>query len=292
MNELAIVVVALGLFGPGAGPDEPGKLLVSFEDLQRRLGEPDLRLLDARPRADYEKGHIPGALWVDAKTVEKMAAQPGALTDRAAWEGWLAPLGISPETKVVVYDAKRQLDAARLWWLLRYLGVAHVGLIDGGFPLWAKQGRPVTAEIPKITPRMRNVHFRTDKIANRDDVLAAVKAGKARVIDARSTAEHTGMEKRSKRAGRVPTACYLEWSTLVDADGRFLDESTIRHMLAKLGVSPGEPLITHCQGGGRSSVDAFVFERLGYPTRNYYLGWSDWGNVEDTPIETGSPKAR
>ena len=52
-------------------------------------------------------------------------------------------------------------------------------------------------------------------------------------------------------------------------------------------MKPGESVITHCQSGGRASVDAFVFERLGFPTRNYYLGWSDWGNVEDTPVETG-----
>jgi thiosulfate/3-mercaptopyruvate sulfurtransferase len=71
--------------------------------------------------------------------------------------------------------------------------------------------------------------------------------------------------------------------------GDVLDEPALRTKLAKAGVKPGEPVIIHCQGGGRASVDAFVFERLGFPTRNYYLGWSDWGNAEDTPVETGSP---
>jgi thiosulfate/3-mercaptopyruvate sulfurtransferase len=226
---------------------------------------------------------------VDAKAVEMMAAKPGALTDRAAWEPWLAPLGISPTTKVLVYDAHRQLDAARLWWLLTYLGVGHVGLIDGGFPLWEKQGRPVTVSAPNITPRAFQVRFRPERLAGREEVLNALKQRTTRVIDARTEAEHTGLEKRSKRAGRVPTACHLEWATLVDSEGRFLDEATLRAKLSKAGIKPDEPVITHCQGGGRASVDAFVFERLGFPTRNYYLGWSDWGNVEDTPIETGPP---
>src|SRR5262249_35438461 len=93
--------------------------LVAFPELEKRLGEPDLRILDARPKADYEKGHIPGAVWVDAKAVESMAAKPGALTDRASWEKWIAPLGIGPKTDVVVYDARRQLDAPRIWWVLR-----------------------------------------------------------------------------------------------------------------------------------------------------------------------------
>ena len=69
-----------------------------------------------------------------------MAAKPGALADRAAWEAWIAPLGIGPETEVLVYDANRQLDAARLWWLLGYLGVERVGLIDGNFPSGPARG--------------------------------------------------------------------------------------------------------------------------------------------------------
>src|SRR3954454_7256242 len=101
--------------------------LLTFAELEERLGEPTLRILDVRPKADYDKGHIPGALWVDAKAVEALAARPGGLTDRPAWEKWIAPLGLAPESEVLVYDANRQLDAARLWWLLGYLGVARHG---------------------------------------------------------------------------------------------------------------------------------------------------------------------
>ena len=93
----------------------------------------------------------------------------------------------------------------------------------------------------------------------------------------------------SKRGGHIPAACHLEWSDLVDKDGRFLDAAALRARLEKLGIKPGEPVITHCQGGGRASVDAFALERLGLPTRNYYLGWSDWGNAEQTPVATGAP---
>jgi thiosulfate/3-mercaptopyruvate sulfurtransferase len=287
MNGVPIIVLAAALVAPGAGPTETTAWLVSFDDLEHRLGEPDLRLLDARPRDEYQRGHIPGAAWVDAKAVERMAARPGALTDRAAWEAWLAPMGITSDTKVLVYDANRQLDAARLWWLLRYLGVARVGLINGGFPLWEKQGRPVAVETPKVVPRPFPVHFRRERLADREDVRAALKQGNTRVIDARSAAEYTGVTKRSKRGGRVPTACHLEWATLVNADGQFLDGATLRTKLSEVGVKPGAPVITHCQGGGRASVDAFVCEWLGFRTRNYYLGWSDWGNAQDTPIETG-----
>jgi thiosulfate/3-mercaptopyruvate sulfurtransferase len=177
MNGLPALVLCMAVTCSATGPTEPIGLLESFDGLQRRLGEPDLRLLDARPKAQYDKGHIPGAVWVDARAVEKMAAKPGALSDRAAWETLLAPLGISPSTKVLVYDAHRQLDAARVWWLLAYLGVGQVGLIDGGFPLWEKQGRPVTVSPPSVTPRALHVRFRTERLAGRQEVLKAVKQG-------------------------------------------------------------------------------------------------------------------
>jgi thiosulfate/3-mercaptopyruvate sulfurtransferase len=276
-----------------AEPNSPPRslaVLTSFDDLQKRLDDPRLRLIDARPKVDFDKGHIPGAVWVDTKAVEKLAARPGGLEDKAAWEALIAPLGITPETEVLVYDANRQLHAARLWWLLSYLGVEKVGLIDGNFPLWQRQGRPVTAEVAKINPVPFRVAFRTQRHATRSEVLEALKAKSSQIIDARSVPEHTGAEVRSKRGGHIPSACSLEWANLVDKDGQFLDEKSLRSKLERSGVKPGEPVITHCQSGGRASVDAFVMERLGFPTRNYYLGWSDWGNAEETPVESGDGK--
>ncbi len=285
LQSLALILLSVSLPDEGARPS--AATLVGFEELQARLGEPELRLIDARPRADYEKGHIPGAVWIDAKAVEAMAAKPGALTDRAAWEAWIRPLGIGPETKVLVYDANRQLDAARLWWLLGYLGVDHVGLVDGNFPTWQAEGRPVAVEVPAVEPRAFPVELRSGRRASRSDVLAAIDAKSMRIIDARTEAEFTGEAKKSRRGGHIPEACHLEWQNFVTREGRFLPIEELRAKLEKAGVRPGEPVITHCQGGGRASVDAFVFERLGHPARNYYESWADWGNADDTPIETG-----
>jgi thiosulfate/3-mercaptopyruvate sulfurtransferase len=283
----AIVLSGIVLLNVPARGDSPA-LLVPFDDLQKRLGDPNLRLLDARPRADYEKGHIPGAVWVDAKAAQALASRPGGLTDREAWQAWIGPLGIGPGTEVLVYDGNRQLDPARIWGLLRYLGIEKVGLLDGNFPLWQQENRPVATDAPAITPRPFEVRPRPGRYADRGDVLAAIKEGKVRVIDARSEAEYSGERKTSKRGGHIPGACRLEWSDLVDKDGRFLDEKALRAKLDALEIKSGVPVITHCQGGGRASVDAFVLERLGFPTRNYYVGWSDWGNADDTPVATGN----
>jgi thiosulfate/3-mercaptopyruvate sulfurtransferase len=288
-NRLAaILILAFPVVGRGESEGPPRPALIAHDALKGRLGDPNLRLLDARPKADYDKGHIPGAVWVDAKAAQALAARPGGLTDRPAWEAWLALLGIAPGSEVLVYDDQRQREAARIWWLLRYLGLDRVGLIDGHFPYWESSGRTVTTEVPKVAPRPVKVAFRADRHATRQEVLAALDKGATRMIDARSRGEYTGEAKMSRRGGHIPAACHLEWSELVDKDGRLLDPSALRAKLAKLGIKPGEPVITHCQSGGRASVDAFALERLGLPTRNYYLGWSDWGNVEQTPVATGA----
>jgi thiosulfate/3-mercaptopyruvate sulfurtransferase len=290
-NLILLTYTTLPWISARAAEPAHSPALISFDDLQKRLNDPNLRLLDLRPKAAFDKGHLPGAVWVDVKAAQELAAKPGAPADRAAWEAWIKPLGIGPDTAVFLYDANRQLDAARVWWLLRYLGVEQAGLINGGFALWEKEGRPVTADVRTIVPQPFAIRFQAERHATRDDVLAAIRGGKTQVVDARTAAEHTGADKRVKRAGHIPNACNLEWVNLVDNDGRFLAEPTLRAKLAESGVSTGAPVITHCQSGGRSSVNAFVFERLGLSTKNYYLGWSDWGNADETPITTSAAAA-
>ncbi|WP_235963600.1 sulfurtransferase [Tautonia rosea] len=289
-NPRLMLVMWLGLITPlmGVAEDNSNQIarLLSFDEVEARLDDSDFVLLDVRSREEYSAGHLPGALWVDAREVERMAGEPGGLQDIERWKSWIKRLGLAPDSAVYIYDANRQKDAARCWWLLGYLGVDEVGLINGGFPLWQSEGRPVSTESVSVEPRTFPISIRDDRHADRSTVLDAVNTGSAQVIDARSDGEFLGEVARSKRGGHVPTACQLEWNTLVDDEGRFLPEEIIRPRLKAIGLEPGKPVITHCQGGGRASVDAFVLQRLGYPSRNYYLGWSDWGNAEETPVAT------
>lgn len=264
--------------------------LISFDELASSLmTKSGPRILDVRPRQEYDKGHIPGAVLLNIKAAEALAAKPGGLHDQAAWEAVLEPLAIPESGPVLIYGENRQLDAARAWWLLTYLGVQQVALLDGNFSAWKSSGRPTTVEAPEIKPQKRSVVFQKNRLAERDTVSAILKEpGKVRILDARSAGEHLGTEKRAKKAGRIPEACHLEWSELVEKDGKFLGKEATLAKLEKAGIRPGEKVVTHCQGGGRAAVDAFVLQRFGHETSNYYLGWSDWGNADETPVETGS----
>ncbi len=286
-QAIAFLTLLLTLGGAGLRDDEapPSARLYEFEALRAKLDDPNLRILDARPKEVFDKGHLPGAIWVDESAAQKLASKPGGLTDRAAWLEWTNPLAIGRETEVVVYDGARQLGAARVWWLLSYLGVNKIGLVNGNFGAWEKAGHPVSFDVKKVDARPFPVAFRNERHATRPEVLASLKDATSQVVDARSREEYTGADAKSKRGGHIPQACHLEWKDVVDEDGRFLEAPTLKTKLAAAGLKPGSAVIAHCQGGGRASVNAFVLERLGYKTRNYYLGWSDWGNADETPVE-------
>src|SRR5580658_1789383 len=148
---MAALSLAVPVLAHAAEPENTpaGPPLIAHEALQKRLNDPNLRLLDARPRAEYDQGHIPGALWVDIKALGALV-RGDSFADKEAWAQSLAPLGIGPDTEVYLYDANRQHDAGRVWWLLWYAGVPRVGLVDGSFPLWQREGRAVSTEPPAI----------------------------------------------------------------------------------------------------------------------------------------------
>lgn len=273
---------------------EAGPSLIGHEALQARLKAPNVRILDARPRADYDKGHIPGAVWADPKPFQGLT-KAEAIRDRAAWARAIAPLALSPEIdQVYVYDSARQHDAARLWWLLSYAGVKRVGLVDGGFALWEREKRPVTAEAASPAPYEFGPEFRADRLASRDEVRDASKGGSVQLLDARSAEEYRGekVAKNQRAGGHIPGARSLDGYALVDEDGRFRGVDEQRRAAGGAGVAPDRPVIVYSQGGARSAIVAFAFERLGVPTRHYVPGLSDWASDPQAPIATGQEAAR
>jgi thiosulfate/3-mercaptopyruvate sulfurtransferase len=286
---VAAVVLAISPLVIGEEPSAKVPPLLTHEELQKRLGDSKLRLLDARPKADYDKGHIPGALWVDGKVFQEVA-RPESFADASAWAQALAPLGIGADSEVYIYDAARQHDAAKLWWLLSYAGVDRIGLIDGGFPLWERQGRPVNSEAITVEPRRFEVHLHAKRIASRDDVQAAIEKKDVQLLDSRSAEQYRGETKPSNggKAGHIPSARSLDGYDLVDADGRFLDAETQRTRLAGAGIAADRPLIVYSAGGARSALTIFALNRLGISARHYYQGIPDWSKGTSAQFSIGA----
>lgn len=285
----SLAILSLSAPNATAGDHKQGPPLIGHEKLQAKLNDPKVRIIDARPRADYDKGHLPGAVWADPKPFLGLT-KAESIGDKAAWSRAIAPLGLSGEVaEVYIYDSARQHDAAKLWWLLSYAGAKKVGLVDGGYPLWEREKRPTTAEAPAAKAAEFAPEFRAELLAGRDDVREASKGGSAQLLDARSAEEYRGEKapKAPQAAGHIPGARSLDGYSLVDEEGRFRKPEEQKRILSEAGFAADHPVITYSQGGARSAIAAFALKRLGIPTSHYAPGLADWSSDAKAPIVSG-----
>jgi thiosulfate/3-mercaptopyruvate sulfurtransferase len=286
------------------------EMLIEPADLVRALAEEDRKdplvpvlpgevkrfvVLDARDRKAYSEKCIPSARWVDAAAWAKAF---GDGTDAKAWGTRIGELGIGPKSKVVVYDDASSKDAARMWWILRYWGVKDVRLLNGGWKGWNAAKLPVEdgGDAPRPVPVEEFTAVPAGRqLVLKSQLLDALKGQAPQIVDARSEKEHCGLDAlKNKRAGAIPGAKNLDWVDLLDKDThRFKDPAQLRQLFQAAGIDPAKPAIAHCQSGGRSSVMVFALELMGgQHVGNYYSGWAEWGNAEDTPIVASAPEKK
>ncbi|HKI35212.1 MAG TPA: sulfurtransferase [Gemmataceae bacterium] len=287
-----LLCTALLLFVPGAEEAKEGKyphaeLLIDAGGLAKGVQAKSVQVLDARPKAKYDAAHVPGALWVDSGAWSKAF---GGTPDKEAWTNRLGALGLKADAPVVVYGDDPR-EPARVWWILRYWGFKEVRLLDGGWLAWASANSAASKEAPPVTATTPKLTAHPERLATKEQVLDFVKDKDRQIIDARSGKEHCGEEKLAKRGGSIPGAKNLEWSDLLDKDGRFKSADDLRALFKEHDVNLKEPAVTYCQSGGRASVMVFALELMGAKdVRNYYRSWNEWGNDPDTPIVTPKKK--
>ncbi len=259
---------------------EPGELNQLLSNPQR---EGIVRVLDARPKKQYDAGHIDGAVWVNHDLWNKTFT---AKQDPKEWAKLIGQLAIPKHATVVIYDDARAKDAARIWWILRYWNTPDVRLLNGGWHGWTEAKLPVS----KTASAPRSIAITLQKplaprLADKQRMLGLVK-DKAQIVDARSAKEFCGDTKLAKKGGSIPGAINLEWTDTLDPKTqRFKTRNELRDLFKKAGIDLNKQVVTHCQSGGRSSVMDFALELAGArDVLNYYRGWSEWGNADDTPI--------
>ena len=266
-------------------------LLVEATELSKPAAAQQFRILDARSRDKYQAGHIPGAVWVDHEAWSKSF---GAKQDAKEWSEKIGALGIDAKTRVVVYDDASAKDAARIWWILRYWGVKDARLLNGGFPAYTAAGLPLSKdEVTPAAARFVITEPAADRLADKTSVLNALKTKGVQIIDVRSEKEYCGDDKlKNKKGGAIPGALNLEWTQALDMKTqKFKSAPELTQLLKDAGIDVTKPALTHCQSGGRAAVMAFTLELMGAKeVANYYRGWSEWGNAEDTPVVTPKRK--
>jgi thiosulfate/3-mercaptopyruvate sulfurtransferase len=227
-----------------AGSKEPKPILIEVGDLQKILKKPELRILDTRPQADYAKGHIPGAIRVDVKDWQALGKKEGGFRDAKAWGELVGQLGITHESKVAVYGSNLT-DTARVWWTLKYVGVKDVMIVNGGWNAWSNENLPLEKTIASTKATTFEPKFDSDRLEEIDPLKKAIKAGRVKVVDARSQDEFTGKEVKGKKVGHIAGATHLEWKELLAEDGRFKTPERLRKLFRERGIVPDDTAVCY-----------------------------------------------
>ena len=269
---------------------EPAKdrFLIDVAGLRSQLGDPRLRLIDARTPQEYARGHIPGAVNVDVQAIGTQNTDPAGVEDfNRRQVAALRAAGVDDDSLVVAYDDFSGASAARAVWVLDYYGHHDVRMLDGGLRAWLVDGGDLSTETPRYPPGDFAADPRPDRLATYRDILERLGNPDTVILDTRRRSEHLGTEVRAARGGTIPGAIHVEWLNHLDEQGALRDADELRELFARHGITPDKEVIPFCGGGYRSAHAYLVLAMLGYPrVRNYLGSWGEWGNRPDLPVET------
>lgn len=276
------------------------KPLVTAAELHSRLSDAAVRVFDCRyalmdpahGRAQYEKSHIPGAVFIDMNTdlsaphvAGKTSRHP--LPDKATWITTLTRLGLSPANRVVLYDDGGGASSARMWWMLRWVGHEDVAVLDGGWQAWQAAGLPVTDVVP---PAPQAVADQYSARASLVKLLTAeqIDGQQQLLIDARDLPRFKGeVEPIDPVAGHIPGALCSPFSANLAADGRFKSPAELREKFAAAANS-NKPVVSYCGSGITACHNILAMAVAGWPLPALYAGsWSEWITDPSHPVATG-----
>ncbi len=264
--------------------------LVDIHWLQAHLSDPKVVIVDCRfalsnpqqGRQEYLSGHLPGAFYLDLnQDLSSPVKQHGGRHPLPSLEPFvnkLETLGISsePATQVVAYDATKGAFAARLWWLLRYLGHESVAVLDGGFPAWQAADFPLESDIAVRSPGQFIPHPQVDWVVDRTTVLEGQTQQDQVLVDARSPERYRGeQEPIDPIAGSIPHAINLFWQANLDERGYFKSPEELRQIWHNLPTA--EQSIYYCGSGVTACINLLAQAVMKKPIPQLYVGgWSDW----------------
>ncbi|HEX2186496.1 MAG TPA: sulfurtransferase [Chloroflexota bacterium] len=263
-------------------------LKVSVAWLQQHLRDPKVRVVDARPAAEYEKGHIPGAVSLPVADTFDPGQEKNYPDSKEKLEALLTGKGIGNDVRVIAYDNGRETAGPRLFWTLEYLGHNNVAVLDGGLKAWQDAKGELTTEAPTVEPATFVSQVDPAKLPTKEQCEVAIGDPTKVILDARSPEEYRGEDVRAKFGGHIPGAVNIDWRENFTADSLLKEAPALRTLYESKGVTRDKEVIAHCQTGQRSSATYWALRLLGYSKVGNYAGsWVEWGNDPDTKKTQG-----
>jgi thiosulfate/3-mercaptopyruvate sulfurtransferase len=278
--------------------EEDPHTLVSTAWLAAHLRDPDLRIIDASwylpdmqrdAKAEHAAAHIPGARFFDIDEIaDTRSGLPHMAPPPEKFISRMRAMGVGDGHQVVVYDGAGIFSAPRVWWTFRLMGKTDVAVLDGGFPKWVAERRPVEDMPPILRDRHITVQRQAGLVKDVTQVAAAAKLGDHAIIDARSPGRFSGDEPEPRaglRSGHIPGAVNVHYRTLLLDDGTMKSPADLRAVFQAAGVDLKKPAITSCGSGVTAAILSLALERIGKRDHALYDGsWAEWGMYGDLKV--------
>lgn len=274
--------------------------LISTEWLAEHLDAPDVRIADASwylPQAgrdaklEYRAAHIPGAVFFDIDELsDEKTSLPHMLPPAPKFASHMRRLGLGDGNFIVVYDGAGIYSAPRAWWMLRAMGHEEVAVLNGGFPKWKREGRPIEDLIPQPHPRHFTPRPNNALLRSFDQVMQNLSSRREQLVDQRSAPRFAGKEAEPRpgvRPGHIPGSLNVPYSELTGEDGTLKPREELVRVFSGNGVDLTRPAVTSCGSGITASIGLLALQVAGARDVALYDGsWAEWGGNPVAPVES------
>lgn len=270
---------------PGSEP-----FLVTTAWVAERPRDQNLLLIEIGEQKDYQRGHIPGARFLDYHKISTPHGS-GLMLELPPVEQLVKvfqDLGVTDQSRIILYFGKEWVTpTARVYLTLDYLGLRDpTSMLDGGLPQWRSEGRTVTAEVSRIVTGTLTPHPRNDVVVTADFVKQNLHRAGVALVDARDENCYTGRDACGHpRAGHIPGAVNIPSSSVMDSAGKLKTTEQLREMFRAAGVKPGDQVVTYCHIGQKASLLYLLARYLGHDARMYDGSFEEWSALKDLPVE-------
>ncbi len=280
--------------------------LVTAKWLSRHINDPDLIVLDCSvttmpeedggfynvsARPEYEAGHLPGAGFADLKGDLWNMNSPieFALPTPEHFCHVMGMLGVGDDSRVVLYDTSYTAWAARVWWMLRWVGFDNAAILDGGLAAWSSSGQALSLETVTHKNRILTPRPRPELIADHNEVMTSINDETITLIDTLPEIFYRGDQSIYGRPGHIPSAINIDTLKLLDKTGYFLSQDKLAALHKNLDYH--NRVVTYCGGGIAASANAFVMHRLGFENIAVYTdSLQVWAADPNNPMTVGMEK--
>jgi thiosulfate/3-mercaptopyruvate sulfurtransferase len=275
------------------------KIRYSIADVKELIANGPVVLIDGGDAESFEVEHLPGAVNVPEIATYLADSSPEGLANmQDTFKDIFAGRGISTDKTAIIYEDGGDIQCrstCRGYWLLTYLGHPSAGILESGLVAWAKEGLPMESGTACHVPAEFIVRPIPEMMASKEDVLKAIEDPSVVLLDNRDRAEWQGSAASPKgvvpvpRAGRIPTARWIEWYDFIDMSARYLTfkpKETIHAICAAQGIYPDDDIIIYCFKGRRAANSYVALKEAGFKKiRIYFASWNEWARHPELPVD-------